>query len=70
MDRDYDVSIISLHNPNSTEAIKGAKDSWKDEWILILWSIPMIMIWIKPLQQFVEDGFIDNAESEQEKNIQ
>jgi len=40
------------------EAIKGAKDSWKDEWILILWSIPMIMIWIKPLQQFVEDGFI------------
>ena len=40
------------------EAIKGSKDSWKDEWILILWSIPMIMIWIKPLQQFVEDGFI------------
>ena len=25
VDRDYDVSIISLHNPNSTEAIEGAK---------------------------------------------
>jgi hypothetical protein len=40
------------------EAIKGAKDSWKDEWILVLWSIPMIMIWIPPLQIYVEAGFI------------
>ena len=36
------------------EAIKGSKDSWKDEWILLLWSIPMIMIWIPPLQIYVE----------------
>ena len=39
------------------EAIKGSKDSWKDEWILILWSVPMIMIWIPPLQIYVESGF-------------
>tara|TARA_Y100001937_G_C6860148_1_gene215995 strand:- start:46 stop:432 length:387 start_codon:yes stop_codon:yes gene_type:complete len=39
------------------EAIKGSKDSWKDEWILVLWSIPMIMIWIPPLQIYVESGF-------------
>ena len=39
------------------EAIKGAKDSFKDEWILILWSIPMVMIWIPPLQVYVEAGF-------------
>ena len=39
------------------EAIKGSKDSWKDEWILLLWSIPMIMIWIPPLQIYVESGF-------------
>ena len=25
VDRGYDVSIISLHDPNSTEAIEGAK---------------------------------------------
>ena len=40
------------------EAIKGSKDSWKDEWILILWSVPMIMIWIPPLQIYVESGFL------------
>jgi len=40
------------------EAIKGSKDSWKDEWILILWSVPMIMIWIPPLQVYVESGFL------------
>jgi hypothetical protein len=40
------------------EAIKGAKDSFKDEWILILWSIPMVMIWIPPLQVYVEAGFL------------
>jgi len=40
------------------EAIKGSKDSWKDEWILVLWSVPMIMIWIPPLQVYVESGFL------------
>ena len=40
------------------EAIKGSKDSWKDEWILVLWSVPMIMIWIPPLQVYVESGFV------------
>jgi len=40
------------------EAIKGSKDSWKDEWILVLWSVPMIMIWIPPLQIYVESGFL------------
>jgi len=39
------------------EAIKGSKDSFKDEWILILWSIPMVLIWFPGLQGHVQNGF-------------
>lgn len=31
--------------------------SWKDEWILILVSIPMIMAFIPGLVEYVRDGF-------------
>lgn len=31
--------------------------SWKDEWILILWSIPMILCFVPNFSEFVFAGF-------------
>ena len=39
------------------EAIKGSQNSWKDEWIVILFSIPMIMAFIPGLEGVVANGF-------------
>lgn len=35
----------------------AASTSWKDEWILILWSIPTIGLFIPFLRPYVMDGF-------------
>tara|TARA_B100000242_G_scaffold191706_1_gene138062 strand:+ start:3148 stop:3525 length:378 start_codon:yes stop_codon:yes gene_type:complete len=39
------------------EAIKGAQNSWKDEWLCVLFSIPMIMAFIPGLEGVVARGF-------------
>ena len=39
------------------EAIKGSKESWKDEWLCILFSIPMILAFIPGMEGVVEKGF-------------
>tara|TARA_X000000950_G_scaffold258935_1_gene326925 strand:+ start:727 stop:1107 length:381 start_codon:yes stop_codon:yes gene_type:complete len=39
------------------EAMRGSKDSLKDEWLLFLFSIPFIMAFIPPLQPYVKQGF-------------
>ena len=39
------------------EAIKGAQNSWKDEWLCVLFSIPMIMAFIPGLEGVVAKGF-------------
>ena len=39
------------------EAIKGAKNSWKDEWLCVLFSIPMIMAFIPGFEGVVARGF-------------
>ena len=36
---------------------EGAQKSWKDEFLLILWSIPMIMLFIPPLAPYAIQGF-------------
>jgi|TARA_R100001015_G_C4625842_1_gene184535 hypothetical protein len=39
------------------EAIKGSSSSWKDEWLVILFSIPMILAFIPGMEDVVRNGF-------------
>ena len=39
------------------EAIKGSQKSWKDEWLTILFSIPMILAFIPGMEGVVQRGF-------------
>lgn len=38
-------------------AQKNSEDSWKDEFLLIVFSIPFVMAFIEPLQPYVQAGF-------------
>tara|TARA_R100001510_G_scaffold56129_1_gene61129 strand:+ start:1271 stop:1654 length:384 start_codon:yes stop_codon:yes gene_type:complete len=39
------------------EAIKGSKDSWKDEYLTILFSIPLLLCFLPFTVEYVERGF-------------
>tara|TARA_R110002072_G_scaffold234331_1_gene391908 strand:+ start:946 stop:1329 length:384 start_codon:yes stop_codon:yes gene_type:complete len=39
------------------EAIKGSQNSWKDEWLVILFSIPLILAFIPGAEHIVQSGF-------------
>ena len=39
------------------EAIKGSASSWKDEWLVILFSVPLILAFIPGMEGIVEQGF-------------
>ena len=39
------------------EAIKGSKDSWKDEYLTILFSIPLLLCFLPFTVDYVERGF-------------
>jgi hypothetical protein len=40
---------------------KGAQDSWKDEFLLILWAAPLIMLFIPYLAPYADVGFTNLA---------
>ena len=40
------------------ESMRGSKDSWKDEWFVIVLSLPFLASFIPQLQQYVADGFL------------
>jgi Flp pilus assembly protein TadB len=39
------------------EALKGSQKSWKDEFIMVLWFAPFIMLFIPNLQPYAVKGF-------------
>ena len=39
------------------EAIKGSASSWKDEWLVILFSVPLILAFIPGMEGVVANGF-------------
>ena len=39
------------------EMAKGSKSSWKDEWLTILFSIPLILAFIPGMEEVVANGF-------------
>ena len=36
---------------------KGSQSSWKDEWLTILFSIPLILAFIPGMEEVVKNGF-------------
>ena len=39
------------------EMAKGSANSWKDEWLTILFSIPLILAFIPGMEEVVKNGF-------------
>ena len=39
------------------EMARGSKSSWKDEWLVILFSIPLILAFIPGMEEVVANGF-------------
>ena len=39
------------------EMAKGSKSSWKDEWLTILFSIPLILAFVPGMEEVVANGF-------------
>ena len=39
------------------EAIKGSQNSWKDEWLVILFSVPLVLAFIPGMEDVVAHGF-------------
>jgi hypothetical protein len=39
------------------EAIKGSQSSWKDEWLVILFSVPLVLAFIPGMEGVVANGF-------------
>jgi len=39
------------------EMAKGSQSSWKDEWLTVLFSIPLVMAFIPGMEKVVENGF-------------
>ena len=40
------------------EAIKGSTSSWTDEWLTILFSIPLIFAFVPGMEEVVSNGFL------------
>ena len=40
------------------EMAKGSASSWKDEWLTILFSIPLILAFIPGMEEVVANGFL------------
>ena len=39
------------------EAIRGARNSWKDEWFAVILSLPLICAFIPSMVPYVQEGF-------------
>ena len=43
--------------PGINASIKGSASSWKDEWLVILFSVPLILAFIPGMEGVVANGF-------------
>ncbi len=50
--RDHEWELESIRN-----------SGWKDEWVLVLLSIPLVLVFIPPAQPYVMEGFATLAET-------
>ena len=51
------MEIKKLESDNAWELEQIRNSGWKDEWVLILLSIPMVMSFIPTLAPYVQQGF-------------
>jgi hypothetical protein len=54
---DFKVKQYESRAQMDVEAMKGMMFSWKDEYLLLLFSIPLIMVFIPPCVPWVTAGF-------------
>lgn len=64
VDAETKVMVMASQSIVDWEAIqaKNSGDSWKDEWITLLFSVPLVMAFVPDAVPFVEQGFqaLDN----------
>ena len=55
-----ELKIRSIESTDSWEQLQaqGSQTSWKDEWFVVVLSIPMICAFIPDLVPFIERGFV------------
>ena len=52
-----DVKLIEQTSDWEAIQAQNSGTSWKDEWLTLLFSIPLVMCFIPPLVPYVEQGF-------------
>jgi len=53
-----DIKLIEQTSDWEAIQAQNASTSWKDEWLTLLFSIPLVMCFIPPLVPYVQAGFL------------
>jgi hypothetical protein len=51
------MEVRKLEMDNAWELAQIANSGWKDEWVLILLSIPLVLVFIPQFAPFIQQGF-------------
>jgi hypothetical protein len=54
---DFKVAQYTARAQMDVESMKGMAFSWKDEYLLLLFSVPLILCFIPPMVPYVKEGF-------------
>lgn len=52
-----EMEVRKLEADNAWELAQIANSGWKDEWVLILLSIPLVLVFIPELAPYIQQGF-------------
>jgi len=53
-----DIKLIEQTSDWEAIQAQNASTSWKDEWLTLLFSVPLVMCFIPPLVPYVKEGFL------------
>lgn len=51
------MEVRKLEADNAWELAQIANSGWKDEWVLIMLSIPLVLVFIPSLAPYIQQGF-------------
>lgn len=51
------MEVRKLEADNAWELAQIANSGWKDEWVLILLSIPLVLVFIPDMAPYIQQGF-------------
>lgn len=52
-----EMEVRKLEADNAWELAQIANSGWKDEWVLILLSIPLVLVFIPEMAPYIQQGF-------------